>query len=88
MKTESKKSTGKITSAFIVALVMAGAAAIWAVADVSATSSLMSKAFLFFIGAVIVVQIVPGIMLLSAMVKGIASLAGKKTEVTEGTDKK
>jgi hypothetical protein len=87
MKTESKKSSGKLVSLAIAALVLVGAVAIWSVADVSAKTSLMSKAFIFFIGAVIVVQVVPGVMLLSAMFKGVLSMAGKKVEATVAAKK-
>jgi membrane protein YdbS with pleckstrin-like domain len=80
MKTESKKSAaGKIATWSIVALVLVGAAAIMGVSEISEKSTFMSKAFVFFIGAVIVVQVVPGIMLMSAMVKGVFSMASKKS---------
>jgi membrane protein YdbS with pleckstrin-like domain len=89
MKTESKKSTaGKIATWSIVALVLVGAAAIMGVSEFSAKSTFMSKAFIFFIGAVIVVQVVPGIMLMGAMVKGVLSMAGKKSEATVAADSK
>jgi hypothetical protein len=82
IKKESVMKTGKIASFAIAALVLVGAIGIWAVADVSAKSSITSKAFIFFISAVIVVQVVPGIMLLGAMLKGVCSLASKKVAVT------
>jgi membrane protein YdbS with pleckstrin-like domain len=89
MKTESKKSTaGKIATWSIVALVLVGAAAIMGVSEFSEKSSLTSKAFVFFISAVIVVQVVPGIMLLGAMLKGALSMAGKKTEATVAAQSK
>jgi hypothetical protein len=89
MKTEAKKSSaGKIASWSIAALVLVGAAAIWGVADLSEKSTLMSKAFVFFISAVIVVQVVPGLMLLGAMLKGVCSLASKKVTVKVGSDGK
>jgi len=89
MKTASKKSaTGKIVTWSIVALVLVGAAAIMGVSEVSEKSSLMSKAFVFFISAVIVVQVVPGIMLMGAMLKGVCSLAGKKSEATVAANSK
>ena len=82
MKTESKKSSaGKLTSCAIVALVLAGAAAISCSAEVSEKSTVMSKAFVFFVSAVIVVQVVPGLMLFGAMVKGVCSMAAKKVAV-------
>ena len=88
MKTESKKpAMGKIVSWAIAALVLVGAAAILAVADVSAKSTFMSKAFIFFISAVIIVQVVPGIMLLGAMMKGVYSLGSKKVEAVIATRK-
>ena len=78
MKSESKKSAaGKIASFAIVALVLVGATAIMGVSEVS-EKSVMSKAFVFFVGAVIVVQVVPGLMLFGAMLKAVCSMACKK----------
>ena len=89
MKSESKKSSaGMIASWAIGALVVAGAVAVWGVADFSEKSTVMSKAFILFIGAVIAVQVVPGIMLLAAMLKGVASMATKKVEVKVGAGRK
>ena len=81
MKSESKKSAaGKIASFAIVALVLMGAVAIMGVSEVSG-KSVMFKAFVFFGSAVIVLQVVPGIMLLGAMLKAVCSMAGKKVAV-------
>jgi uncharacterized membrane protein YjjB (DUF3815 family) len=78
MRSESKKSAaGKIASFSIVVLVLVGAAAIMGVSEVS-EKSILSKAFVFFVGAVIVVQVVPGLMLFGAMLKAVCSMAGKK----------
>jgi len=89
MKTESTKSAaGKIAAASTVALVLVGAAAIMGVSEISEKSTLMSKAFVFFISAVIVVQVVPGIMLMGAMLKGVFSMASKKSAVTVGAKSK
>jgi len=67
MKTESKKSLAcKIAAGSIVALVLVGAAAIMGVSEVS-EKSFLSKAFVFFVSAIIVVQVVPGLMLMGAM---------------------
>ena len=82
MKTESKKSSaGKIATLSIVALVAAGAVAISGIADVAPGSGVMGKMFILFLGAVIVLQIVPGIMLMVAMFKGVYSLFSKKAAV-------
>ena len=88
MRAESKKSAvSKIANWSIAALVVVGAVAIWAVSDVASNSSLLTKAFLFFIGAVIAVQIVPAILLVGSMFKGVCSLLAKK-EVTVKADRK
>ena len=56
MKSESKKSAaGKIASFAIVGLVLVGAAAIMGVSEVSEQSNIISKPFVFFVSAVIVV---------------------------------
>jgi len=74
MKTESKKSAaGKIASLAIVAIVAAGAFAISGVAEGS-----MTKVFTLFLGAVIVLQVVPCLMLMVAMCKGVFSLVSKQ----------
>jgi membrane protein YdbS with pleckstrin-like domain len=82
MKTESKKSSaGKIASLAIVAVVVAGAFAVSGVADVSEGSGLMGKVFVLFLGAVIALQVVPCLMLVAAMVKGVCSMVSKKISV-------
>jgi hypothetical protein len=79
MKTESKKSSaGKIASLSIVAVVVAGAFAISGVADVSEGSGSMGKMFILFLSAVIVLQVVPCLMLVAAMFKGVYSMVSKK----------
>jgi hypothetical protein len=88
MKAETNKTkTGKIASLVIVAAVVVGALAISGIADVSG-GSMMSKLFILFLGAVIVLQIVPCMMLLAAMVKGVASLFHKKEKAAAGGEKK
>jgi ABC-type Na+ efflux pump permease subunit len=84
MKKESESSkSGKIASWSIVGLVVAGTLLISGVADVSQGTGTMAKLFLFFLGAVIVVQVIPGMMLFAAMLKGIYSMVGKKTKALE-----
>jgi hypothetical protein len=79
MKTESKKSSaGKIASLSIVAVVVAGALAISGVADVAEGSGLMAKMFILFLGAVIVLQVVPCMMLMVAMAKGVFGVVSRK----------
>jgi hypothetical protein len=89
MKTESEKtSSGKLASWSIVGVVLAGTLLISGIADVSEGSGTMAKIFLLFLGAVIVVQVIPGFMLFAAMLKGIYSMFGKKAKATVGEDKK
>lgn len=81
MKKESQNSAaGKAASWSIIALVVAGTLLISGVADVEG-SGMMAKLFLFFLAAVIVVQVIPGLMLFSAMLKGVYSLFSKKAKV-------
>ncbi|HBG07917.1 MAG: hypothetical protein A2075_24430 [Geobacteraceae bacterium GWC2_58_44] len=89
MKKESEKTlAGKVASWSIVGIVLAGTLLISGIADVSEGSGMMAKIFLFFLGAVIVVQVIPGLMLFGAMLKGIYSMFGKKAKVPlEGTKK-
>ncbi|QXE89335.1 hypothetical protein KP001_12805 [Geomonas subterranea] len=89
MTKETRESlSGKVTSWSIIGVVVAGTLLISGIADVSEGSGLMAKIFLLFIGAIIVVQVIPGIMLFSAMLKGLYGLFGKKVKVPLEDDKK
>jgi hypothetical protein len=78
MKTTDKSSwKGKIVGCLIVALVLAGAAFIPAVADVAKEGGVMATLFLAFLGAIIAVQVIPGLMLFGMMVKGVCNLIRK-----------
>lgn len=79
MTTETKKAAGKVASWSLVALVLIGGALISGVADLSG-SGIMQKVFIFFLGAILVVQIIPSLMLLGAMFKGIRGMADKKAK--------
>ena len=84
METESKKwSTKKIASWSIVAAALAGALVLTGVADLSGYG-IASKLFVFFLGAVIVMQIVPAVMLMLAMFKGVRSVFTKSSRVKAG----
>jgi hypothetical protein len=84
MNAQSNKSlAGKVASFAIMALVLVGAMAISGIAEVPGSSSLLSKFFIFFIGAIIVIQIVPCVMLLSAMAKGVVAAITKKPAAVE-----
>jgi nitrate reductase gamma subunit len=91
MKSEAKKISsvsGKLASGLIVAVVLVGAAAISGLAEVTEGSSVMSKIFMLFLGAVIVLQIVPCLMLVGAMCKGVVGMFGKTAKASAGRDVK
>ncbi|GFO54523.1 hypothetical protein GMSM_15300 [Geomonas sp. Red276] len=89
MKTKSENTlASRVSSWSIISLVVAGTLLIAGVADLSTASGVMAKLFLFFLAAVIVVQVIPGIMLLGAMLKGIYGMVGKKAKVAVGEEKK
>jgi hypothetical protein len=78
MKTTDKSSwKWKIASCLIVATVLAGAAFIPAVADVAQGGGILATLFLAFLGAIIAVQVIPGLMLFGMMVKGVCNLIRK-----------
>jgi hypothetical protein len=82
MKTGSEKSArGKVTGWPLVALVVVGGALLAGVADLSGKTDAMSRLFVFFLGAIIVIQVIPAMMLFSAMFKGIASIFNTKEKV-------
>lgn len=78
-----KGTTGKIINVVIVALVVMGTVAAAFVGQVSDGGELMSKLFLIFFGTIIAVQIIPGLFLLGAMLKGLTSLGNKEALVAE-----
>lgn len=89
MKKGTEESlSGKVTSWSIIGVVLAGTLLISGIADVSEGSGIMAKIFLFFLGAIIVVQVIPGVMLFGAMLKGIYGLFGKKAKATAVEEKK
>ena len=84
MKTTDKSSwKTKLAGCLIVAIVLAGAAFIPAVADVAKEGGVMATLFLAFLGAIIAVQVIPGLMLFGMMVKGLANLIRKPAPETK-----
>jgi len=82
MKTESRKTiAGEVAGWSLVVLVLAGGAIISGIADLSDKSGTMPRIFVFFLSAILVVQIIPALMLLSAMFKGVVSMFSKKAKV-------
>lgn len=85
MKTNNlKRSTEKIANMMIVALVVVGTCFFAIVMEAAQGGELMSKLFLAFLGAIITVQVIPGLVLLGAMLKGVFSLGQKQEATAEG----
>jgi hypothetical protein len=83
MKTTDKTLlNGKILGFLIAGLVVAGAAFLPAVADLNHEGGMMTMIFLGFLGGIIAVQVVPGLMLFGVIVKGLAGLMHKEATPT------
>jgi hypothetical protein len=78
MKAVAKKPlVGKIIGCLIVATIISGMAFMVGVADIDKGSGIMGTVFVAFLGAIIAVQVLPGLMLFGMMVKGFATLFHK-----------
>ena len=73
-----KSVTEKMSNVMIIAIVLAGTVTLAFVNQVNAEGTLMSKLFLVFLGAIITFQLLPGLMLLGGMIKGLLSLGHRK----------
>jgi hypothetical protein len=78
-----KSTTEKAANAMIIVMVVAGTVVFALINHVSAGSELMSKLFLAFLGAIITVQLIPGLILLASMVKGVVGLGRKQDTPAE-----
>ena len=76
--TEKKPATGKLVSCLIVAIVVAGTVSLCAVADIDKGSGIMAILFIAFLGAIIAVQLIPGMMLFGMMLRGVCGLFRKE----------
>ena len=79
---EKKPAAGKLLSCLIVAIVVAGTVSLSTVADVDKGGGILGVLFIAFLGAIIAVQLIPGMMLFGMMVKGVCSLF-RKAEATK-----
>jgi len=79
MKPDTNSSmTKKVVNMMIIGMVAAGAAAFAVINQASSGRELMPTLFLVFFGAIITVQIIPGIVLLGSILKGIINLGRKQ----------
>lgn len=89
MKTPTgKPASGQAVKWTIAGVVLAGTLLIFGIADLSEGSGAMAKIFFFFLGAVIVVQVIPGLMLFGAMLKALCGFFSKRVKVTVRNDSK
>lgn len=80
-----KSTTEKAANMMIVVMVVVGTVVFALINHVSEGSELMSKLFLAFLGAIITVQLIPGLILLGAMLKGVAGIGRKREVQAEAT---
>lgn len=88
MKPNKVKSTSeKIVNVMIVAMVVVGTI-VFGLVNNTGGGELMSKLFIAFLGAIITIQVIPGLLLLWAMVKGVSSIANKSEIAVETVSNK
>jgi hypothetical protein len=80
-----KSKTQKVANVMIIGMVIVGTVIFAVINQVSSGAELMPKLFLLFFGAIITVQIIPGLILLGTMIKGVVSLGQKKPEPAKAT---
>jgi len=84
METNKLKSkTEKVANAMIIGMVILGTVIFSVINQASSGTEIMPKLFLVFFGAIITVQIIPGLVLLATMIKGLVSISQKKQESAE-----
>ena len=76
--TEKKPASGKLVMFPILAVIGGGMGLLYAVADLEPGSGIMASLFIAFLGAIIAVQVIPGMMLFGMMLKGVVSLFRKE----------
>jgi hypothetical protein len=78
-----KSKTEKVANAMIIGMVVLGTVIFSVINQVSSGTEIMPKLFLVFFGAIITVQIIPGLILLATMIKGF--VGQKKQEPAKAT---
>ena len=84
MKTKNARSAAeKLTNLLIVGLVIFGTMLFAGITKVGEGSDLMSKIFIAFLGTIITLQVIPGLILVGAMIKE-ACFGNRSLEVPSG----
>jgi len=85
MEANKLKKTQKIANAMIIGMVVVGTVIFALINQVSSGAELMPKLFLLFFGAIITVQVIPGLVLLATMIKNVIAISQKKQEPAKAT---
>jgi len=86
METNKLKSkTQKVANMMIIGMVIVGTVIFAVINQISSGAELMPKLFLIFFGAIITIQVIPGLVLLATMIKGIASISQNNQETAEAS---
>lgn len=80
-----KSKTEKVANAMIIGMVIMGTVIFSVINQVSSGTEIMPKLFLVFFGAIITVQVIPGLILLATMIKGIVTNSQKKQAAVKAT---
>ncbi|OGR30330.1 MAG: hypothetical protein A2X79_01135 [Desulfuromonadaceae bacterium GWB2_53_15] len=83
--TPTGSKTKKVVNLMIIGMVAAGAAIFAVINQSSSEMALMPTLFLVFFGAIITVQIIPGVVLLGSILKSIVNLGRKQVPVEVST---
>lgn len=81
-----KSRTEKIANGMIIGMVVMGTVIFSVINQVSSGTEIMPKLFLVFFGAIITVQIIPGLILLATMIKGFVNINQKKQVPAKATE--
>ena len=73
-----KSKTQKVANVMIIGMVIVGTVIFAVINQVSSGAELMPKLFLIFFGAIITIQVIPGLILMASMFKGAVNIGQKK----------
>ena len=85
MEANKMKKSQKVANAMIIGMVVVGTVVFALINQVSSGAELMPKLFLIFFGAIITVQVIPGLVLLATMIKAAVTAGQKKQEPAKAT---
>lgn len=74
------KKAQKVANVMIIGMVIVGTVIFAVINQASSGADLMPKLFLLFLGAIITVQVIPSLILLATVIKGVVTIARKKQE--------